>query len=184
MERLSLLLTAALLGACGAAAPTPAPAVTSTPAAALPADPARIATNHRGGPVAPVARGPIAIGPGLRPDPAVLHGRAGGPVEATMLDPGCRGFLPSEPQLELDVMAPIPYLRILVRCAVDATLVVQGPQGYACNDDSEGLNPIVQQSFAPGHYRVFVGTYSPQPMPVPYTLGLSEDLGTTVSGLP
>ncbi|MCC6872770.1 MAG: hypothetical protein IT378_00565, partial [Sandaracinaceae bacterium] len=65
--------------------------------------------------------------------------------------------------------------RIMVNCAQDSTLVVQGPDGaYRCNDDADGTNPIVQGPFTPGQYRVWVGSYMQGTTGTPYVIGFSE----------
>ena len=36
---------------------------------------------------------------------------------------------------------------------------MRGPDGVRCNDDSDGLNPVLDGSWAAGDYAIFVGTY-------------------------
>ncbi|HJL49370.1 MAG TPA: hypothetical protein RMG45_26165, partial [Polyangiaceae bacterium LLY-WYZ-15_(1-7)] len=56
----------------------------------------------------------------------------------------------------------------------DTTLVVRKPDGtFVCDDDSEGMNPMVTGSFPPGQYRVWVGSYQ-QGQNAAYRLGFSE----------
>ena len=63
----------------------------------------------------------------------------------------------------------------MVNARSDLTLVVRRPDGsYACNDDGEGLNPIVVMQAAPaGTYQIFVGTFDDRQMS-DYKLGISE----------
>ena len=66
----------------------------------------------------------------------------------------------------------------------DITLVVQRPDGtYLCNDDSDGLNPMVEGPFAAGAYQIFVGAYSAEAAGASYRLGISELPTTTPTSL-
>ncbi len=103
----------------------------------------------------------LQIGPGFQPDPFVVSGYAGGPVDARQFGADCRGFVTSAPSFEFDVTNHIPNLRVVARAdQQDITLAVQAPDGqFVCNDDAEARNPVVSAAFAPGHYRVWVGAY-------------------------
>lgn len=118
----------------------------------------------------------IAVAPGFRPDPIVRRGRAGGPRDAEHIDPSCRGHIAAEPNHILKVDAVVPDLRVLASIhGGDATLLIElANGGVLCNDDSEGLNPIVAGHLPIGRHRVFVGTYSPtDPGGEPYTLAFT-----------
>lgn len=129
----------------------------------------------------------LAISPGFA-DPMILHGVAGGPRDAaSAFGADCRGQVPLVPSHRLELLSSYSYLRIMVRGDDDLTLVVRTPGGLSrCNDDSDGLNPMVDGSFEPGIYDVYVGRYSSGP-PAPYDLGLSTNAAvtaTTMLGVP
>jgi hypothetical protein len=66
-------------------------------------------------------------------------------------------------------------LRFLVRGDVDLTLAVRTPGGQLrCNDDTDGLNPVVEGAFEPGVYEVYVGLYSAGAAS-PYDLGITTN---------
>ena len=65
----------------------------------------------------------------------------------------------------------------------DTTLVIQAPDGsYRCDDDTEDMNPLVEGAFAPGTYKIWVGSYN-EGEPSPYTLGISELANVVPSSL-
>lgn len=125
-----------------------------------------------------------SVGPGFAPDPMVLSGSAGGPSQASSLDPTCRGYVGIIPSHTLQVSGAMPMLRIMARSDEDTTLVVRRPDGtYACNDDSDGLNPAVDlANVQPGAYNVFVGTYS-SGRSATYQLGLTTNPSITPSNM-
>lgn len=80
-----------------------------------------------------------------------------------------------QPSHRLRLDASFPYLRIMARGDADLTLVVRSPGGMMrCNDDSDGLNPVVEGAFEPGVYEVYVGLYSAGTA-TPYDLGVSTN---------
>ncbi len=125
--------------------------------------------------------------PGFSPDPQTLRGTAGGPVDgsahgSTPLG-GCFGSIPSNPQHVLTLTEHFDWLSIQVTSSGDTTLVVQGPIGWWCTDDTVGLNPGMSGQWAPGTYRVFVGSYNPGEN-LPYTLEVTSqnpEIYTTAS---
>jgi len=155
---LRLLGSFALLAAicaCGGSddddAPPPAPTTPTPPPVVAPAPNA---------PVGVIAQFDLA--PGFTPDPRLSTGNAGGPVQASTLNPSCRGYVTSGQNHMLNLTAPFTNLRIVVSAARDTTLVVQLADGtYRCDDDGgEGMNPLVTGAFPAGLHRIFVGTYS------------------------
>ncbi|GAB4211638.1 MAG: hypothetical protein OHK0013_33550 [Sandaracinaceae bacterium] len=138
-----------------------------------------------GGSSAPAAA-PINIAPGFQPQPTTATGSAGGITDATTLNSECRGNIPLTPQHTLNVTAQIPNLTIMVNCPLgDTTLVVRTPTGqYLCNDDTDGLNPVVSGAFAPGTYEVFVGSYTHDSTGLNYRIGFTEQAGAMPSSLP
>ncbi len=74
---------------------------------------------------------------------------------------GCfAGYLPSEPQLTFTVETPTEARAVATSVGNDLTMVIVGPGGPYCNDDFDGLNPGFQQTWQPGEYTAYVGTYS------------------------
>lgn len=119
----------------------------------------------------------IAIAPGFS-DPMLFHGIAGGPRDASAsFGPECRGLVSIAPSHRFRLESSFPYLRIMARGDSDLTLVVRTPGGLLrCNDDTDGLNPVVDGTFEPGVYDVYVGLYSAGTAP-PYDLGVSTNAG-------
>lgn len=179
------VIVGALLGACGQDNPPPPP----PPPGVTPPAPGAIPQPVAPQPVAPGVPAPgttgsIALSPGFTPDPQLLSGTAGGPVQASNLSPQCTGWISTEPNHLVQAGANFAMLRFLVNGGnQDTTLVVQRPDGsYACDDDTEGRHPIVQGPAAAGLYRIWVGAYT-RGEAVPYTLGLSELGNVTAASL-
>jgi hypothetical protein len=128
--------------------------------------------------------GPVTLRTGFMPDPETRRGTAGGAMDAAQLTNNqCRGWIPNTPQHTLMAQSDFSNLRILVNSQTDTSLVIRGPDGqYRCNDDAEGLNPIVQGAFGPGAYQIFVGTYR-QNQSGPYVIGFSELSSVTAASL-
>ena len=116
------------------------------------------------------------IGPGFMPDPVILAGRSGGPVQASTLDPQCRGYISPRPDHVIQANGGFRQLRLVVRADRDTTLVVMLPNGrILCDDDGGvGTNPLLQfATRRPGQIRVWVGSYS-QRMDGDYRLAVTE----------
>jgi hypothetical protein len=197
MRRGLALVVVLSLSACGGGAdatsaasasttsPTPASTTTAGGATAIvpsegalngPLDAAAIAAAQPATPPEATTGGEIiSVAPGFRPDPIVRRGLGGGPVSADSIDESCRGFIQHEPTFLLKVDAALPDLRVLVHMEGDATLVIQLADGTVlCNDDSEGLDPMVAGAFPPGRHRVWVGTYSESAVGTAYTIGFTR----------
>ncbi len=123
----------------------------------------------------------FSLTPGFTPDPQLATGNAGGLTDSSTLSGECRGYIPSTPNHVLTATGAFPHLRIAANGgSADITLVVQRPDGtYLCNDDSDGLNPMVEGPFAAGEYRIFVGSYSAESAGAAYRIGISELQTTT-----
>ena len=158
--------TAASIGGGAAAAPSPTPTPTPTP--------------PTGG------TSLVQLRPGFVPDPHTATGTAGGPMQAATLTSngqGCRGNLPTTPQHTLMTQGNFNNLRVMVNSTVDTTLVIRAPDGtWRCNDDGEGLNPLVTGPFPQGTYQIWVGTWGGTATG-PYTIGFSELSSVTPSSL-
>ncbi len=139
-------------------------------------------------PVVPTAGGTsnfgtVTLTPGFVPDPHVATGNAGGPLDATSWNATCRGFVTQTPDHLFQSSGNFSFLKIMVSSTEDTTLVVQKPDGsYVCNDDTEGLNPVVTGAFPPGTYRIWIGSYQAGQNPA-YRLGFSELASTSTSQL-
>lgn len=118
----------------------------------------------------------IQLRPNFSPDPLQRSFAAGGERNATeIFGADCIGYIAEEPDFVLEVLEPLPYLRIYVESDADTTLVLQ-PEGNArafCNDDSNGLNPQFIASFPVGRYHIYVGLQTPE-QDASYELFLSE----------
>lgn len=122
--------------------------------------------------------GAVTLTAGFLPDPHVVDIVAGGPIDATAanLAEGCNGFIAEAPDFRLDyATAPNVPLHIFVTAEADTTLVINQPDGtWICNDDTNGLNPLV--SFAApqaGVYDIYIGTYG-EPTNPAGVLSISE----------
>ena len=85
-------------------------------------------------------------------------------------EPGCVGYLdPSAPDVVLEWDGG--DLEVSTAAPFDATLVISTPDGWACNDDGNGLSPVVEIRDAPaGRYAVWLGAYAPNPFDTQVTL--------------
>jgi hypothetical protein len=126
-----------------------------------------------GGEVAAAAARPVLT---LAPGFSVLHqdGVSGGTEPASRLGVAldgtpCVGNLSESPDHTLVVESTVEAT-LAVLSDADTTLVVQGPGGLYCNDDFEGLNPGLRASLTPGTWSVYVGNFSLEEGPTPYTL--------------
>lgn len=130
----------------------------------------------------------VQLSPGFMPDPSTSTGTAGGPMNAGQLTangPGCRGNLPNTPQHTFMAGGNFNNLRVMVNSSADTSLVIRTPDGqWRCNDDSDGLRPMVEGPFPQGTYQVWVGLYSAAAPPTNYTIGFSELPSVTPSSLP
>ncbi len=84
--------------------------------------------------------GTTAIASGFTPDPLVVQVRSGGSIDAQSINPGCKGFIASAPDLRLQFAAGQLPLIISVASEADTTLVVHGPEGGWFCDDNSGQN--------------------------------------------
>jgi hypothetical protein len=180
----------ALLGAIVACTPSdeddtpPPPPVTAPAMPAQPSMPSQPALPQPGqqqpAPMAPMQT--ISLSTGFLPDPQTARTTAGGPQRAAIWDSNCRGWVPSTPQFTLTLQTAFRNLRIIAHSAQDTTLTVRGPGGIRCEDDSESTHPIIEGSFEPGTYEVFVGLYSASGT-APVVVAFTELSSTTAAEL-
>ena len=113
--------------------------------------------------------GSRTVEPGFLPDPFVLTMLSGGPLDAAALSIGsdCAGYINNVPDYRVTWAGQATMLRIFFISEGDTTLVIRTPGGkYACNDDFDDLNPLVQLSNPDdGVYDIWVGSYEEEFLP-------------------
>jgi len=105
--------------------------------------------------------GDFQLGRGFSPDPQTaggINGAGAGEQDASRFGAGCIGTIDDSPDHTITVTSPV-NLRIRVDSDNDASLVVRGPAGTFCDDDSAGnLDPqITTGRLSTGIYDVYVG---------------------------
>lgn len=124
--------------------------------------------------------GDFTIGAGFTPDPQTGSGVSGGPVDASSFGANCVGSIDDSPDHQITVTSTLD-LTLYALSSVDTTLVVRGPAGTFCDDDSHGgLNPEVNARLTPGVYDVYIGNYDDESQ-ARYTLTLTENLEGTAN---
>ena len=103
---------------------------------------------------------------GFLPDPATFDVLSGGNLDAAdaVAGTGCTGFVTAQPDVIINIAEMSGFLRFAFRPANegdDTTILVNDGNGnWHCNDDSIGLNPMVDLADAPpGQYDIWVGSY-------------------------
>jgi hypothetical protein len=121
------------------------------------------------------------IAPGTRP--FTLNGTSGGPRQARIYGAQCRGSIATTPDHVFSLTQPMRVRFEVIRAAGDTTLVIVGPAGVLCDDDSGGnTNPRIIQDLPPGTYQVFVGSYANNQLH-PYTLRVRHDVQRGNAGI-
>jgi len=127
--------------------------------------------------------GTMMIAPGFTPDPMTRSGEGGGPFDGTRHGEGCIGWIGAVADERLHLTGEFSYLRVVARANQDIALIIRMSDGtYRCNDDSEGLNPMIEDSFPRGIHQIYVGSLSREVRPQ-YSLGVSELRSTMPSSL-
>lgn len=99
----------------------------------------------------------FTLGRNFSPDPQRGSGLTGGSRDASSLGKGCVGKIDASPDHRLTITSRV-NLRIFVQSDTDSTLVILGPGGPRCDDDSHGmLDPEINAVFEPGEYEIYVG---------------------------
>ena len=109
----------------------------------------------------------FTLDPGFLPDPVIGTGLSGGPN----FTEDC-GYVDDEPDHIVTLTQEIPYLLSYVEAAGDVTLLITGPDGRFCNDDTEGLLPEISGYWPQGTYQIWVGDWDNEGLP--YSLFLTE----------
>jgi hypothetical protein len=103
--------------------------------------------------------GTVRLTSGFTPDPHAVAGVSGGAQNGAGRFPGCNGWISRTPDHIFVATSAFAFLRIFAESSADTTIIVQGPGGTRCNDDTYGLNPSVEGAFRAGTYRVWIGSY-------------------------
>ena len=124
--------------------------------------------------------GNFVLGAGFTPDPQTGQGRTGGATQASRFGAQCSGMIDATPDHTIKVTSALD-LQLSVDSTTDSTLVVVGPAGVFCDDDSGGqLDARINARLTPGEYAVYVGHLDTAG---DYTLTLSEGAGAAVGGM-
>lgn len=186
----------------GTGVAAPVPGVPGAPVA-VPGQPVAVPPpGVPGQPVAPVAIpavpgvapaggdsnfGTISLAPGFMPDPHVAAGVSGGNIDASTLNPTCRGHISSRPDHLFVAGGQFNLVRFIINAGSnDTTLVIRKPDGsFLCDDDGagNGTNPAVQAMLMPGTYQVFIGSYM-SGQNFPYNLAITESPTFTAAQVP
>lgn len=104
------------------------------------------------------------LAPGFAPSPFTRDALSGGDIEVKSLRLGdnCLGYAASDPDFQIELTDEFNRITFLIASAEDTTLIMNLPNGsWACNDDTNGLNPaLVLHNAPPGPYRLWIGSYS------------------------
>ena len=110
--------------------------------------------------------GSLVLAPGFMPAPAVFNALSGGDIDVKSLRLGdnCLGYAASDPDFLVELKGEFSRVTFLSASDADTTLIVSLPNGsYACNDDTNGLNPALVFFNPPaGAYRIWIGSYAPE----------------------
>ena len=114
---------------------------------------------------------------------------SGGSNDVSSLELGdnCLGFAATDPDFSVELADDFDRITMLVDSKLDTTLIVNTPNGsWACNDDTNGLNPaVVLQDAAAGQYQIWIGSYEQNASDIStlwITEGGPESLPTTSTG--
>lgn len=122
----------------------------------------------------------FSIGAGFTPDPQTGTGTTGGSRDAAQAFGGeCSGSVDTTPDHVITVTSAV-NLKLYTTSTTDSTLVLRGPSGTFCDDDSRGeLDAEINALLRPGRYEVYVGHLGQTGQ---YTLTLTENVGGASQG--
>ncbi len=116
----------------------------------------------------------FTIGAGFVPDPQTGSGTTGGSRDASIYGGNCTGKIASNPDHVINVTSAV-NLKLYTESTTDSTLVLVGPSGTFCDDDSHGnMDAEINAQLAPGRYEVYIGNFTDTSGS--YTLTLTENL--------
>ena len=108
--------------------------------------------------------GSHALAPDFAPAPARHNALSGGDihVKSQNLGDNCLGYAASDPDFLVELSSDFRQITFLIASEEDTTLIINLPNGsWACNDDTNGLNPaLVFHNAPPGGYRIWIGSYA------------------------
>jgi len=171
--------------------PPPPPALAGAASAAPGENPGGPVAPSSGVQTAPPGRGGVSrfgtvtLSAGFNPDPHVVEGTTSADQLASQLSPECEGYVARTPDHVFVAATAFPSMRLLVNGgSVDTTLVVRRPDGsFLCDDDGAGAHqPLISGTFAPGSYRIWVGTFEGG-QAIAYRLGFTELPNVSLSGV-
>ncbi len=132
-------------------------------------------------PISPPIFENVSIGKKFSPNPLTVRGISGGSVpgkkvadRAETANGPCVGFVDEQSDHTLVLKDFFNYLSLQVHSPNDTTIIVRGPGGSWCNDDSEGKNPGIAGEWLAGTYKVWVGSFD-QTKSYPYILRITEN---------
>lgn len=98
--------------------------------------------------------------------PQELRGISGGTAETSAIagrknteTGACIGFVDQLPDHRLTLTSSFNSLNLAVRSSGDTVLLIKGPGGSWCNDDSSDRNPAIGGEWLSGTYEIWVGSY-------------------------
>ncbi len=122
----------------------------------------------------------VTIGTNFSPNPLTVRGISGGSVagkdvagRTETANGPCTGFVDQQPDHTIVLKDFFKYLSLQVQSPEDTNIVVRGPGGTWCNDDSQGKNPGIAGEWLAGTYNVWVGSFD-QTKTNPYILRISD----------
>lgn len=122
----------------------------------------------------------VSIGSNFSPNPLTVRGISGGSVpadkvagRAETVNGPCVGFVDAQADHTLVLKDFFKYLSLQVQSPEDTTIIVRGPGGSWCNDDSQGKNAGITGEWLAGTYNVWVGSFDKTKSP-PYILRITE----------
>ena len=108
----------------------------------------------------------VALQHRFTPNPLILEGISGGELEASEVvktketSTGyCYGYVNAQPNHILVLENFFDFLKIEVESNHDTTIVIEGPGGVWCNDDSYTTNPVIEGEWQEGSYKIWIGSY-------------------------
>jgi hypothetical protein len=140
--------------------------------------PATVVNTSGVDPSIPATQGQTWLVGGFRnyPHPFEVDVTAGGPHSAYLINPSCRGWIDTAPNVTIHRTEATAALIFDLAAQADTTLVILAPDGqWYCDDDSgAGNNPRLYMPFTvPGAHAVWFGTYA-QNGSQPARLSISE----------
>ena len=104
----------------------------------------------------------LDLAAGFPLDPTFMSVNGGGEVDASLLNPDCKGYIHRNPVVTVNWTGTADLLRSFFYSDSDATLVVLTPEGkLVCNDNANEqlLDPVLDiKNPVPGKYRIWVGS--------------------------